>query len=83
MTAVEGAPDRDPGQLRSPRAPHLDRMLREGVPVGGKPPQEQCALDAVSNGVEKAHILDGRRRHALLLEIFTDRGVGTEIHAGS
>jgi acetylglutamate kinase len=40
----------------------------------------RCALDAVSAGVEKVHIIDGRRRHALLLEIFTDLGVGTEIH---
>jgi acetylglutamate kinase len=43
-------------------------------------PKVRCALDAVSAGVEKVHIIDGRRRHALLLEIFTDSGVGTEIH---
>jgi acetylglutamate kinase len=39
-------------------------------------------LEAVSHGVEKVHIIDGRCRHALLLEIFTDRGVGTEIATG-
>ena len=42
-------------------------------------PKVQCALEAVAGGVEKVHIVDGRARHALLLEIFTDRGVGTEI----
>jgi acetylglutamate kinase len=83
MTDVEGVQDRDHGQLSSLSAPDVDRMIREGVIVGGMIPKVQCALEAVSNGVEKAHIIDGRRRHALLLEIFTDRGVGTEIHAGS
>ena len=39
----------------------------------------RCALDAVARGVQKVHIVDGRSKHALLLEIFTDRGVGTEI----
>jgi acetylglutamate kinase len=42
-------------------------------------PKVRCALDAVRLGVEKIHIIDGRQRHALLLEIFTDQGVGTEI----
>ena len=42
-------------------------------------PKVQCALDAVERGVEKVHVIDGRRRHAMLLEIFTDEGVGTEI----
>ncbi len=42
-------------------------------------PKVRYALSAVGAGVEKVHIIDGRRRHALLLEIFTDSGVGTEI----
>jgi acetylglutamate kinase len=83
MTDVEGVNDREKNQLSSLSAPDVDRMIHEGIIVGGMIPKVQCALDAVSNGVEKAHIIDGRRRHALLLEIFTDRGVGTEIHAGS
>jgi acetylglutamate kinase len=44
-------------------------------------PKVQCALDAVQSGVGKAHIIDGRAPHAILLEIFTDRGIGTEITA--
>jgi len=43
----------------------------------------RCALDAVQSGVEQVHVIDGRRRHALLLELFTDRGIGTEIRRSS
>jgi acetylglutamate kinase len=42
-------------------------------------PKVQCCLDAVSGGVERAHIVDGRILHAILLEVFTDGGVGTLI----
>jgi acetylglutamate kinase len=42
-------------------------------------PKVECALDAIAGGVRKVHILDGRCAHAVLLEIFTDDGVGTEI----
>ena len=44
-------------------------------------PKVQCGLDAISAGVEKVHVIDGRTRHASLLEIFTDQGVGTQITA--
>jgi acetylglutamate kinase len=56
-------------------------MIDEGTISGGMIPKVECALEAVANGVEKVHIIDGRRQHATLLEIFTDRGIGTEIHA--
>jgi acetylglutamate kinase len=55
-------------------------LISEDVIVGGMIPKVRCALDAVDLGVEKVHVIDGRTRHALLLEIFTDHGVGTEIH---
>jgi acetylglutamate kinase len=42
-------------------------------------PKVECALDALSSGVRKAHIIDGRVQHSVLLEIFTDQGIGTEI----
>ena len=50
-----------------------------GVITGGMIPKVRCALEAVKSGVEQVHVIDGRRRHALLLELFTDKGVGTEI----
>jgi acetylglutamate kinase len=46
-------------------------------------PKVRCGLDALAHGVRKVHVIDGRTRHACLLEIFTDRGVGTEIALAS
>jgi acetylglutamate kinase len=54
-------------------------MLGDGTIKGGMIPKVNCCLDAVAGGVGKAHILDGRTLHAVLLEIFTDTGIGTEI----
>ncbi|MBM4275917.1 MAG: acetylglutamate kinase, partial [Deltaproteobacteria bacterium] len=54
-------------------------LIKEEVISGGMIPKVNCCLEAVSHGVGKAHILDGRVLHAVLLEIFTDEGVGTEI----
>jgi acetylglutamate kinase len=54
-------------------------MLEAGTIQGGMIPKVNCCLEAVAHGVGKAHILDGRTPHALLLEIFTDTGIGTEI----
>ena len=42
-------------------------------------PKIECSLEALKNGVEKVHIINGSRRHALILELFTDRGIGTEV----
>lgn len=53
--------------------------IREGSITGGMIPKVECGLTALSKGVRKVHILDGRVPHSVLLEIFTDAGVGTEI----
>ena len=79
MTDVEGVKTRNGEMVRSLDAPEAERLISEGVITGGMIPKVRCALDAVRLGVEKVHILDGRRLHAILLEIFTDEGVGTEI----
>ncbi|MBN1610243.1 MAG: acetylglutamate kinase [Polyangiaceae bacterium] len=79
MTDVEGVKDRDGHLLGSLGAREAETLIEEGVIVGGMIPKVHCALGAVDLGVEKVHIIDGRKRHALLLEIFTDEGVGTEI----
>jgi acetylglutamate kinase len=79
MTDVEGVGDGQGNLLRSLRARDAERLIGEGAIHGGMIPKVQCALDAVERGVEKVHVIDGRRRHAMLLEIFTDEGVGTEI----
>jgi len=80
MTDVEGVKTGKGERLSSLDANEAERLIAEGVITGGMIPKVRCALDAVSAGVEKVHVIDGRRRHALLLEIFTDSGVGTEIH---
>ena len=80
MTDVEGVLDSKKQLLASLRAREIESLIAQGTIVDGMVPKVRCALDAVDCGVEKVHIIDGRRRHALLLEIFTDLGVGTEIH---
>jgi acetylglutamate kinase len=54
-------------------------MVEEKTISGGMIPKIECALEALRNGVGKAHIINGNKRHALLLELFTDKGIGTEV----
>jgi acetylglutamate kinase len=82
MTDVEGVKTASGERLSSLGSTEAEELIEKGVITGGMIPKVRCALDAVNGGVEKVHILDGRRRHALLLEIFTDSGVGTEIRRG-
>ena len=79
LTDVAGVLDENQHLVSS-----LDRdralvMMDEGTIIGGMIPKVNCCLDAVTGGVGKAHILDGRMLHSVLLEIFTDTGIGTEI----
>jgi acetylglutamate kinase len=57
-------------------------MVDEKVITGGMIPKVEACVRAVEGGVQSAHIVDGRRPHALLLELFTDTGVGTMIERG-
>jgi acetylglutamate kinase len=78
-----------PGLLRNPKDPEsiistlsrgeVQELIRGGIIDGGMLPKIQGALDAIAAGVGKVHIIDGRAPHSLLLEIFTDQGIGTEI----
>ena len=60
-------------------ATDVDRLVKEGVVEGGMIPKVEAAAHAVRDGVRRAHILDGRVPHALLVELFTDTGVGTMV----
>ncbi len=80
MTDVDGVKTKDGTLLPSLAAAEAARLIGDGIITGGMIPKVECALEAVANGVEKVHIIDGRRQHAMLLEIFTDQGIGTEIH---
>lgn len=77
LTDVVGVLDQDK-QLCSTLTPaETAALIENGTIAGGMIPKVQCCLDAVEAGVSQAHIIDGRVPHALLLEIFTDEGVGT------
>ena len=58
----------------------IESLISTGVVSDGMLPKVNCAWDALSSGVKTAHIIDGRVRHAVLLELFTDEGVGTLLH---
>lgn len=75
ISAVRGRGGEEKSSLSFEEA---EALIAEGVIEGGMIPKVRCALEAVQGGVRKAHILDGRVLHAVLLEIFTDQGVGTE-----
>ncbi len=81
MTDIEGVKDGAGRLVASLNADEIDRLTREGVITGGMIPKVECALNALRAGTRKVHIVDGRLKHALLLEVFTDKGIGTEIHA--
>ena len=57
----------------------IRKMIKGKNISGGMIPKIECALQALKNGVEKVPIINGARRHALLLELFTDSGIGTEV----
>ena len=65
--------------IPSLRVSDTQKLIDQGVVSGGMIPKVKACIDALQGGVQKAHIIDGRITHALLLEIFTDQGIGTEI----
>lgn len=79
LTNVEGLQDKHGRVLTGLTTQQVDDLIEDGTIYGGMLPKITCALDAVKNGVMSAHIIDGRVAHAVLLEIFTDEGVGTLI----
>ena len=81
LTNTEGLLDKDGGLLTGLSASDVDRLVADGTVHGGMLPKANCALSAVNGGVGAAHIIDGRVEHAVLLELFTDEGVGTLISA--
>jgi acetylglutamate kinase len=79
LTDTEGVLDSRGGLISTLDAVEARRLVQGGTIQGGMIPKVRCCLDALEGGVGKAHILDGRKEHAILLEIFTKAGVGTEI----
>ena len=79
LTNIEGLKNKEGKVLTGLSTEQVDALIDDGTIYGGMLPKIGCALDAVKAGVNSAHIIDGRVPHAVLLEIFTDTGVGTLI----
>jgi acetylglutamate kinase len=79
LTDVEGVKDKEGHLISTLKRSEIPRLIEDGTISGGMIPKVNCCLEALSAGVEKAHIIDGRVENAVILELFTDRGVGTEI----
>lgn len=78
LTDVDGILDANGRLVSSLNRELANSLIEAGEITGGMIPKVECALEAILNGVQKVHIINGRKRHALLLELFTDRGIGTE-----
>ncbi len=81
LTDVPGVLDKDGALVNTMTDRDALGLIEDGTISGGMYPKVKCCLKALKGGVRKAHIVDGRLKHAVLLEMFTDRGIGTEIVA--
>jgi acetylglutamate kinase len=79
LTDVEGVKDGGGRLISRLTREEVRKLLAEGAIQGGMIPKVECCLDALAGGVDRTHIIDGRILHAVLLEVFTDVGVGTLI----
>ena len=79
LTNTAGVLDKDGQVVTGLVADEVNALINDGTISGGMLPKVGCALSAVNAGVNSAHIVDGRVPHSVLLEIFTDQGVGTQI----
>ncbi len=79
LTDVEGVKDKNGRLIPSLKRRDLEARITDETIVGGMIPKVRCCGEALDKGVAKTHIIDGRVEHAILLEIFTRQGVGTEI----
>lgn len=79
LTDVAGVLDKDKTLISSLTLSQARSLITKKVAVGGMIPKLKCCMEAVAGGVRAAHIIDGRVEHAMLLEIFTDAGIGTAI----
>ena len=79
LTNTAGLLDRDGALITSLDVKGVEALIADGTVAGGMLPKVRCALDAVQGGVQAAQIIDGRVEHAVLLEVFTNAGMGTFI----
>jgi acetylglutamate kinase len=82
LTNTAGILDKQQQLLTGLSLPDIDRLIADGTISGGMIPKTRCATDALQGGVNRVHIIDGRIEHAVLLELFTDQGIGTLLLRG-
>lgn len=82
VTDVDGVLDSDKALISSLNESQAREMIRDNRISGGMIPKVECGLSALNAGVKKAHIINGKIAHAVLLELFTDSGIGTQLFAG-
>lgn len=80
LTDVEGIKDSDGNVISSMNEQEVIGYIQQGVIKGGMIPKVECCISALRSGVKKAHIINGMIEHAVILEIFTQKGIGTEIY---
>lgn len=83
LTNITGLLDKNDNLLTGLTPSRIDDLITDGTIYGGMLPKMTSALDAVQGGVKSSHIIDGRLLHSVLLEIFTDNGIGTLITSES
>jgi acetylglutamate kinase len=79
LTDIEGVKDKQGGLISTIDVQRAPDLINDGTISGGMIPKINCCIEAIGEGVQKAHIIDGRVEHACLLEIFTDKGIGTAV----
>ena len=79
VTDVDGVLDIDNKLISSVNAKDIKDMIGKGEIKGGMIPKVECALDALNSGVKKSHIINGKLSHTVLLELFTNFGIGTQV----
>ncbi len=79
LTDVEGVMGSDGKLISVLKRSEIEKLIDENVVTGGMIPKVTCCTEALKGGVREAHVVDGRTPHAILLEVFTDSGIGTEI----
>jgi acetylglutamate kinase len=79
LTDTQGVLDPKGNLISSIQGKDSQNLIDDGTVTGGMIPKINCCVEALRGGVKKAHIIDGRKEHAILLEIFTNEGIGTEV----
>jgi acetylglutamate kinase len=79
LTDIEGVKGRNGELIATLSVREAEALIQDGTIAAGMIPKIECCLQALAGGVRQAHVIDGRVRHALLLELLTSRGVGTEV----